>query len=338
MTEQSTNRCVVLLPADPHYTRLFDELFTLSITEAGLVPHCIQQSHTEPLPIDRLINELTSAAAVFADLSRNGDEIWLALGCAVALKKPLCLVTSRPEFSLPHNIQGLKIITYPAAPLPSDYRELKQSIANQLQPKRQSETIPQPLPNTTPFAASIQAAVPIPAAAPAPIAPPVPTVSASIAPPVAAVVTPVAQPVAAPAPIAPPTPVVAPPAPVSASIPVPAPAPAGTSLSEDLTAHEVLALSIIDRHASDEGISPRALGLEMQSSESAHLTSHAMNSLKRRRFIERRPTLTTDGVEAYMSDNLFITWSGKNWLLHHRQRTKAHRSNSSIRRIMTFSR
>jgi hypothetical protein len=72
----------------------------------------------------------------------------------------------------------------------------------------------------------------------------------------------------------------------------------------------------------------------MQSSESAHLTSHAMNSLKRRRFIERRPPSGTDGVDSNTSENLFITWSGKNWLLHHRQRAKSHRSNSSIRKLM----
>jgi hypothetical protein len=127
---------------------------------------------------------------------------------------------------------------------------------------------------------------------------------------------------------------IAPLAPVVASTPITPPAPATASLSEDLTAHEVLALTIIDLHASSEGLSPRALGLEMQSSESAHLTSHAMNSLKRRRFIERRPPSGTDGVDSNTSENLFITWSGKNWLLHHRQRAKSHRSNSSIRNLM----
>ena len=133
MTEQSSNRCVVLLPAgNPHYVRLFDELFTLAIREAGLVPHHIQQSPTEPFPIDRLIQELTAAAAVFADLTVNCDDIWFALGCAVALKKPLCLISSRLDFSPPHNIHDMQIISYPAAPFPSDCREFKKNIANRL--------------------------------------------------------------------------------------------------------------------------------------------------------------------------------------------------------------
>jgi hypothetical protein len=324
MTEQSSNRCVVLLPAgSPHYVRLFDELFTLAIREAGLVPHRIQQSLTEPFPIDRLIQELTAAAAVFADLTINCDEIWFALGCAVALKKPLCLISSRLDFSPPLNIKDMEIIRYPAAPFPSDYRELKKNIANRLLPKKPSEVAaePQPLPNAAAaVAASTPIASPAPAASATPTAPLAPVASST--------------PITSPPPAAPATPI-APPAPVVASTPITPPTPpASTSLSEDLTAHEVLALTIIDLHASSEGLSPRALGLEMQSSESAHLTSHAMNSLKRRRFIERRPPSGTDGVDSNTSENLFITWSGKNWLLHHRQRAKTHRSNSSIRNLM----
>src|SRR5271168_5117693 len=169
MTEQSSNRCVVLLPAgSPHYVRLFDELFTLAIREAGLVPHRIQQSPTEPFPIDRLIQELTAAAAVFADLTVNCDDIWFALGCAVALKKPLCLISSRLDFSPPLNIQDMEIISYPAAPFPSDYRELKKNIANRLLPKRPNEIAaePQPLPNAVP-AASVASSTPMTSLAPA---------------------------------------------------------------------------------------------------------------------------------------------------------------------------
>src|SRR5271156_6289689 len=178
MTEQSSNRCVVLLPAgSPHYVRLFDELFTLAIREAGLVPHRIQQSPTEPFPIDRLIQELTAAAAVFADLTANCDDIWFALGCAVALKKPLCLVSSRLEFSPPLNIQDMEIIPYPAAPFPSDYRELKKNIANRLLPRRPNEIAaePQPLPNAAPVAvpvaSSTSVASLVPAASATPTAP-----------------------------------------------------------------------------------------------------------------------------------------------------------------------
>jgi hypothetical protein len=294
MSEKMGNRCFVLLPSgDPHYARLFDEVFSLAIMEAGLVPYRVQQSPSEPLSIDLLLNEIAKADFVLADLSQNGEQIWFALGCALALKKQLCLTSSKATSRSPLSIRSLKILSYPADALPSDYRELEKKIKNQLLGKEPEPVATKP----TPVAAK-----------PEPVA---------------------AQPVQ-----------VAPqPAPVAAQpILVTAPIPPESSLSKDLTAHEVLALTIIDVHASAEGLSPRALGLEMQTRDSAHLTSHAMNSLKRRKFIERRPVPVADGAGGYISDNLFITWSGKNWLLQHSQRTNSLRSNSSARQFIMSSR
>ena len=308
MSDKMGNRCFVLLPSgDPHYARLFDEVFSLAIMEAGLVPYRVQQNPSEPLSIDLLLHEITKADVVLADLSQNGEQVWFALGCALALKKQLCLTSSKATSRSPLSIRSLKILSYPADALPSDYRELEQKIKNHLLGKEPEPVATQPAP---------AAAQPAPAAAqPAPAA-------------------------AQPAPVAAqPEPVATQPALVAAQpMPVTAPIPPESSLSKDLTAHEVLALTIIDVHASAEGLSPRALGLEMQTRDSAHLTSHAMNSLKRRKFIERRPVPVADGAGGYISDNLFITWSGKNWLLQHSQRTNSLRSNSSARHFIMSSR
>ena len=301
MSEKMGNRCFVLLPSgDPHYARLFDEVFSLAIMEAGLVPYRVQQSPSEPLSIDLLLNEIAKADFVLADLSQNGEQIWFALGCALALKKQLCLTSSKATSRSPLSIRSLKILSYPADALPSDYRELEKKIKNQLLGKEPEPVATKP----TPVAAKPEpvASQPAPAAAK-------PELVASQPAPVAA------QPILVTAPI-----------------------PPESSLSKDLTAHEVLALTIIDVHASAEGLSPRALGLEMQTRDSAHLTSHAMNSLKRRKFIERRPVPVADGAGGYISDNLFITWSGKNWLLQHSQRTNSLRSNSSARQFIMSSR
>ena len=131
---------------------------------------------------------------------------------------------------------------------------------------------------------------------------------------------------------------VAAPAPIPVAAAPPADAFANTPLFDELTSHEVLALTIIDIHASSEGLSPRDLGREMQANDSAHLTSHAMSSLKRRKFIDRRPVSVTDGGESYLSDNLFITWSGKNWLLRHGKRDHSLRSNSTAHEIFMAAR
>ena len=326
MTEQSSNRCVVLLPAaDPRFTRLFDELFIVAITEAGLIPHRIEQIAAEHLPVDRLVREIAKADVVFADLSESSDEIWFALGCALALDKPLCLISSTLEFSLPLNLQNLEIIPYPTAPFPRDYIELRLGITHQLLTKRPRPIAPQPRqreplesfqsPQPLPVIAAPIAAARLPMVAP--IAAPVPVaVAASIAAPIAAAPAPIAAPVAAPVPEA----------------------IANTPLSDELTSHEVLALSIIDIHASSEGLSPRDLGLEMQAKDSAHLTSHAMSSLKRRKFIDRRPVSVTDGADSYLSEKLFITWSGKNWLLQHGKRNHSLRSNSAPNQLFMAAR
>jgi hypothetical protein len=348
MTEQSNNRCIVLLPAaDPRFTRLFDELFNAAITEAGLVPHRIEQTAAEHPPVDRLIREIAKADVVFADLSESSDEIWLALGCALALNKQLCLISSTLEFSLPLNLQGLDILPYPAAPFPRDYTELRLGITHQLLTKRPKPVAPpapqQPVAPPAPqpeLLESLRSSRPQPLQQPLPQQPPRPqpvpppqslSQQQPPQPPPQALTPPAAAPIPATAPI-----------PVAALPPVaaapPADAFANTPLFDELTSHEVLALTIIDIHASSEGLSPRDLGREMQANDSAHLTSHAMSSLKRRKFIDRRPVSVTDGGESYLSDNLFITWSGKNWLLRHGKRDHSLRSNSTANEIFMAAR
>jgi hypothetical protein len=359
MTEQSNNRCVVLLPAaDPRFTRLFDELFTIAITEAGLVPHRIEQIAAEHFPVERLVHEIAKADIVFADLSESSDEIWFALGCALALTKPLCLISSTLEFTLPLNLQNLEIIPYPTAPFPRDYSQLRLGITHQLLAKRPrpvARQLQQPEPQESfqrqqpepqesfqrrqpePQESfqrqqpgpqeSFQRQHPLQPQQPLPVAAAPVSVAAPIATPVPAAAAPVAAPIATPVPAAP--------APIAAPV---AEAVANTPLSDELTSHEVLALSIIDIHASSEGLSPRDLGLEMQANDSAHLTSHAMSSLKRRKFIDRRPVSVTDGADSYLSEKLFITWSGKNWLLQHGKRSHSLRSNSAPNQLFMAAR
>jgi hypothetical protein len=101
--------------------------------------------------------------------------------------------------------------------------------------------------------------------------------------------------------------------------------------SDDLVSYEVMALTIIDLKASDTGLSPRDLGLEMRTCDAAHLTSHAMDALKRRRFIERKPVQISQGNELHISENLFITRAGQDWLIRHGKRSTTHRSTARLR-------
>ena len=67
----------------------------------------------------------------------------------------------------------------------------------------------------------------------------------------------------------------------------------------------------------------------MQSNDSANLTSHAMNSLRRRKFIDRRPVQILSDTESFPSDNLFITPLGTDWLIRNGRKKDPARAEST---------
>jgi hypothetical protein len=85
-------------------------------------------------------------------------------------------------------------------------------------------------------------------------------------------------------------------------------------------------MTILDLKGSNAGLSPRDLGREMRACNAAPLTSHAMNALKRRQFIEIKPVQVAEGNELYLSENLFLTRSGEDWLIRHGKRATTHRT------------
>jgi hypothetical protein len=259
MNNVNQRHCIVMLPPGPNFGRLFEEVLELAVIETGLLPCRIQHSQEYPTPINIFIDEIEQAGAILADISENTSEIWMAVGCAVSLGKPLCLISSRLEARQPSGIQYLPLIPYPATAFPSDYIQLQQNVTAQLSAimPRITITIPQ-----------------VPAR--------VETITSA------------------------------------AQVPPP---------SDELVSYEIEALTIINRRACETGLSPRELGFEMKARDSAHLTSHAMNALKRRGFIERKPVRVSDGIEEHTSENLFLTRSGADWLIRHTKRvTPAHRS------------
>jgi hypothetical protein len=92
-----------------------------------------------------------------------------------------------------------------------------------------------------------------------------------------------------------------------------------------------MAMTILDVKASKVGLSPRDLGLEMRACNAAPLTSHAMNALKRRRFIETKPVQVNEGNELHLSENLFLTRTGEDWLIRHGKRATAQRTTARSR-------
>lgn len=271
MNERNKKQCTVLLPSGPHFERLFEEVLELAIRQAGLLPSRLRWD-ASPIPIHIFVDEIEQAEAVVADISEHTDEIWLAVGCAIALGKPLCLISSTRDSDLPLGIQYLPHISYPVDAFPTDYMELQQNILAQL-----SAILPQV--NLVPFEL----------------------------PPL---------------------------------VPVEAPSPVPSSSSDDdddLVSYEVMALKIIDKKASATGLSPRDLGLEMGACNAATLTSHAMNALKRRRFIESKSVQVGEGNELHTSENLFLTRTGEEWLIRNRERITAQRAPARSRALFVSS-
>jgi hypothetical protein len=287
MSERTNRQCIVLLPSGPHHDRLFREILEPVIADAGLAPSQVQQDSSSPIPIDLFVDEIEDAEILLADVSGNTPEIWIAAGCAMALGKPLCLISSSLE-QRPLGIQYLPLIPYPADAFPDDYIQLQQNIADRLSAILAPQNFDlqsldfrsQDLQNLDSRNLTLPSQ-------------PQPELQATSRP----------------------------------SIPIPPPIPP----ADDLAPYEVIALTIIDVRSTEAGLSPRDLGIEMKIHDSAHLTSHAMNSLKRRQFIEKKPIQLNYGNEVHFSENLFLTRAGKEWLMRYHRRAASHRSTSRPR-------
>src|SRR5437868_11672122 len=130
---RNTMLCVAVLPPALHLDRLFDAVLEIAIRTPGLVPSRLYWNAFSPTPIHVFVDEIEQAEAVVADTSEHTEEIWLATGCAVALGKPLCLISSAPEdANVPLGIQYLPHISYPIDAFPRDYIELQKKIYAQL--------------------------------------------------------------------------------------------------------------------------------------------------------------------------------------------------------------
>ena len=132
MSERNQKQCIVLLPSGPNYERLFHEILEPVFAHAGFAPNRLQPRPSSAIPIDLFVDQIEQADALFADVSENTTEIWIAAGCAAALGRPLCLISSTLSSDLPLGIQYLPLISYPANGFPSDYLQLQQAIAAHL--------------------------------------------------------------------------------------------------------------------------------------------------------------------------------------------------------------
>ena len=129
----SKGQCFVMQPFDGgRYDRLYEQIFSPAIREAGLVPYRVDSDPGASIPIETIEQQITSSVACFGEMSEDNPNVWFELGYARAREKPLCLVCSTSRTKFPFDVQHRKIIQYPAQPLPKDYEELRQQITSRL--------------------------------------------------------------------------------------------------------------------------------------------------------------------------------------------------------------
>lgn len=269
MNNRACGRCVILLPPGIYFERLQQEIIIPAICAARMEPVLIKHDSTTPVSMSDLAEQIRRTEVLLVDLSENTAEVWFAIGCALSLDRPCCVLSSEPMVPSTLSIMHEGVITYPADAFPSDYIELQQKITRMLgsSASHRDESSTSTSSNT------------------AHIRPNAPT----------------------------------------GEYPLDSSSGARLAASNgDLVSYEILALTIIYLKSTADGISPRTLGLEMQTRNSAHLTSHAMNALRRRRFIERRTVNIAEGPNMVASDNIFITVPGEAWLMQHGKRATPH--------------
>lgn len=132
--EDFKGQCFVMQPFDHgRYDNLYEQVFDPAIRDAHLKPYRVDNDPGASIPIETIQQEIAKSLACFGEISEDNPNVWFELGYALAREKPLCLVCSDARTKFPFDIQHRKIITYPKAPLPKDYEELKQEITARLQ-------------------------------------------------------------------------------------------------------------------------------------------------------------------------------------------------------------
>ena len=294
-TDMTYMKCFVIAsPEDKRFEQLYEEIYDIAIRDvairdAQLIPCRTMFDAEGKLPMETIVQDIGSCDACFADISQENAYLWFAIGCALALGKPLCLVSSKSENEAPFELSQSGVIQYPLHSLPSDYRRLKNGITSRLQ-LALSQT------------AATRGEIKV-------------DVAAKVAETMAAIKpqmieagessdeTPNAEVLAQMAEVT-----------TAEGLIVPLELNVG-----DVRVHELLALTIILQDQNAEGITLRELALEMNKHGVAQATSLSIHGLCRKQLVERRLISTSNGQQSYNEERLFVSVSGKAWIEANRE-------------------
>jgi hypothetical protein len=280
---------VIAFPQDRRFEQLYQEIYDVAIRDvairdAQLIP-CRTMFETDAkLPIETIVQDIGSCDACFADLSQESAYQWFAIGCALAMGKPLCVVSSKDENNAPFALPQPGAIRYPLHSLPSDYKRLKNCITSRLQVA---------LSQMAAMRGEIKVDVAVKVCETTTAIQPqvIEGDSSSDESLIAEVLLQMAEVTTA------------------EGLIVPLALNVG-----DVRVHELLALAIILERGNVEGITLRELALEMNKHGVAQATSLSIHGLCRKRLVERRLISNSNGQQSYNEERLFISAAGEAWI------------------------
>ncbi len=279
-------KCFVIASAqDRRFEPLYEEIYDAAIRDAQMIPCRTTFDAAAKLSMETIAQDIAYCDACFADLSQENPYLWFAIGCALALNKPLCLVSSgNAEDKAPFVLPQSGVIQYPLHALPSDYQRLKNGITNRLQlvlsqkvaTRAEAEVEVETKVAETVTANSHVEGTPVSVMA----ADEIQNVNEDSS---TGMIVPLVLEVA------------------------------------DVRVHELLALTIILREQRVEGITLRELALEMNKHGVAQATSLSIHGLCRKQLVERRVMPMSDGQQNYDEERLFVSEVGEVWIEANRE-------------------
>jgi hypothetical protein len=294
-TDITRLKCFVIAsPHDHRFEQLYEEIYDGAIRDAGvqdaqMIPCRTTFDASAKLSVETIVQDIAYCDACFADLSQESPYLWFAIGCAVALGKPLCLVSSKNVAEdAPFVLPQPGVIRYPLHALPSDYKRLRSGITDRLQAA---------VATTAAKRIDAKDGVEVKVAESVTVGNPVVGEAAK-----SADEAPVAE--------------------IAAQVTKTATESVGALLElsvGDVRVHELLALTIILREQGMEGMTLRGLALEMNKHGVAQATSLSIHGLCRKKLVERRVMPMSNGQQNYNEERLFVSEAGEAWIEANRE-------------------
>jgi hypothetical protein len=289
-TDITQLKCFVIAsPQDHRFEQLYQEIYDAAIRDAQLIPCRTTFDAEAKLPLEAIAQDIGICDVCFADLSQGSSYLWFAIACALALGKPLCLVSSRnAEEEAPFELPRTDIMQYPLHSLPSDYRRLRSGIMSRLELAVSSKSVAR-AEGTDEVEAKVAETI-------ASIIPQMPETGESVDEAPAVEVAAQTKEVS-----------------IGTEI-VPLKLTAG-----DVRVHELLALTIILKEQGMEGMTLRELALEMNKHGVAQATSLSIRGLCRKGLVERRLMSLSNGQQNFDEERLFLSEAGEAWIEAYRE-------------------